>query len=221
MVEVTHILWKAAGRPGGDGCQNGVCRVCGQTGVGLSFTDWVRDTFTDLDKVVPGEIICHACQFAFSEASDLLALRVGKDRPQRMRNYSHFVVRGEWIPLSKSDKRRMTDILRGDFDVAVIANSGQKHIIFRAVPGVVQFEEHRIRDVDTVLALLDPIQALYTGFSKDEIETGRYKQWCIAEFGIERWYDLERKIAPFRDTGAFELALFLAQKGATSNDEDA
>lgn len=219
-MKVTYILWNAAGQPVGEGNESGLCRICGEKGNGLLFLSWVRDTFTDWDKLVPGDIICHPCQFAFAETSEVLAARVSKDRPQRMRNYSHFVVDGEWIPLSKADKAKMVEILRNGFEVAVIADSGQKHIIFRAAPGVVQFEEQQVRDISAVLALLDPIQALYVGFGKSEIETGRYGQQRILKFGMTEWNRLERQIAPFRGSVAFSLALFLAQKG-DSNDRDA
>jgi hypothetical protein len=219
-MKVMRILWNAAGQPGGDGNEEGICRICGEAGSGLPFPTWVRNTFTDWDKILPGEVICLPCQFAFSEANLLLAARVGKGKPQRMRNYSHFVIGGEWIPLSKSDKARMVEILRSGFEVAVIADSGQKHIIFRAAPGVVQFEEQRVRDVDAALALLDPVQALYVGFSKTEIETGRYMQHRIIKFGLLEWDRLERKVRPFRGSGIFSLALFLAQKG-DSDDGDA
>ncbi len=35
----------------------GICRICGNEGIGKPFNDWVRDTFTNLDMLVPGEII--------------------------------------------------------------------------------------------------------------------------------------------------------------------
>jgi hypothetical protein len=218
-MKTTHILWKAAGQPSGDGDGLGICCICGQMSNGLSFASWVRDTFTDWDKILPGEIICHACQFAFAESSELLADRVGKDKPQRMRNYSHFVVGDEWIPFSKANKAQIVEILRGDFEIAIIADSGQKHIIFRAIPGVVQFEEQQVRAVDKALALLDPIQELYAGFSKSEIEMGQYKQHRIIKFGLPEWDRLEQQIGPSRGSATFSLALFLAQKG-NSDDGD-
>ena len=113
-MTATRALWDAAGQPGGDGNETGVCRICGQDGIGFPFAAWVRNTFTDWDKILPGEIICQPCQFSFAESSELLASRVGK----RMRNYSHFVVGGEWIPLSKADKTRMVEILHDDFENA-------------------------------------------------------------------------------------------------------
>jgi len=215
MKETTWILWEAAGRPRGQGDEPGVCRVCGQDGTGLPFDDWARPTFTDWDKLVTGKILCHACQFSFEERSEQLAQLVGKEKPQRMRNYSHFVAGGEWIPLSKSDKSTMADILlHQDWQIAVIAESGQKHILFRATPGVVQFEEQQLPDLSDLGGLLATIQALYTGFSKAEIETGRYRQHRIRKFGLEKWRELEMKITHRREELLFKLALFLAQKGA-------
>lgn len=110
------------------------CRFCGGNGEGIQFQDWVKPTFTDRDKLLPGEIVCNACLFWFEEASQELANITGKDKPQRMRNYSHFVVNGEWIPLSKGDKARMVELLTSEPfpELAAIADSGQKHIVFRA-----------------------------------------------------------------------------------------
>jgi len=110
MDRVTSIIWNAAQKPPGEAISGGICRVCGDYGNGIPFSDWVRPTFTDWDKILPGDIFCQACQFCFEEQSELLAQLVGKEKPQRMRNYSHFVVDGEWIPLSKGDKAKMQGI---------------------------------------------------------------------------------------------------------------
>jgi len=192
----------------------GVCRVCGADGAGLPFDSWVRQTFTDWDKLVPGSILCHACQFSFAEASELLARRVGKEKPQRMRNYSHFVVDGAWEPLSKGNKARMREILlAGIPQVAVIAESGQKHIVFRASPGVVQFEESRVDDISMLAQILASVEELYNGgLSKGEIESGRYAGYRILRFGFERWQELDGYLSPLRQSRTFALAMFLAQK---------
>lgn len=210
----TRILWQAAGSPIGNGSSVGVCRVCGSNGTGQPFDSWVRPTFTDWDKLVPGTILCHSCQFCFAEASELLAGLVGKEKPQRMRNYSHFVVNGKWEPLSKGNKGRMREILlAGIPGVAVVAESGQKHIIFRAVPGVVQFEETQIRDLSPFTGILAVVEELYNGgISKGEIGTGRYTGHRILKFGFERWRELDSYLSPLRQGRVFALALFLAQK---------
>lgn len=210
---MSHLLYIAAGSPVYPANAPGMCRVCGTEASGVRFSAWVRDTFTDHDKLKPGEIICQACQFSFAEASELLAQRVGKENPQRMRNYSHFVVAGAWHPLNKGQKREMRDLLLQSPSLAVIAESGQKHLLFRAKPGWLQFEEQSILpDVERWKAAQEIVDALYLGFTKSEIETGRYGQHRIRQFGVARWHVLEQQIRPLRGSLLFQLAIFLAQK---------
>lgn len=210
------IIHQAAGAPRMTGDQRGVCRTCDQIGIGMEFAEWVADTFMDWDKLYPGSIICHACQFAFDESSAALAARLGKplQRIMRMRNYSHFVVNGEWSPISKGAKRRMAELLLSDPDLACIAFSGQKHILFRARPGWWQIEEQTVRPFLAELRrLLAVVEELYEGgISKSEIETGRYSDRRILEFGFARWRAIEAEIKPQRGTVRLALAVFLAQK---------
>ena len=207
------ILHSAAGQPPMSGNAAGSCRTCGAEGIGLPFDSWVRDTFMDFDKLSPGSIICYACQFCFEEASEPLRQKVDKDKPQKMRNYSHFVLNGEWIPLSKGDKRRMREILLAGPQLAVIAESGQKHIIFRAQPGFWQFEEQRMTPCPELLTeLLDPIERLYNaGARKAEIETGRYSQKTLMKI-LNLWREHEPFLKEYRGGLPLKLAIFLAQK---------
>ena len=201
----------------------GICRVCGEEADGELFNQWVRPTFTDHDKLQAGNIICHRCRLMFEERSEWLAQRVGKDKPQRMRNYSHFVVNGQWLPLSKGNKARMKELLLGEPfpELACIAESGQKHILFRAKwnppgasEGYVQFEEQSIFiEGSTLRWLVERIEKLYVGFNKTEIGTGDYSQYRILQFGVGAWQAYEHSIAYMRDSVLFQLALFLAQKG--------
>lgn len=205
-----------------------ICRICSKkTTDGMTFTEWVRPTFTDFDKLASGDAICADCLFWFDERSEVLAQRVGKEKPQRMRNYSHFIIRGEWFPLSKSAKRQMKELLLSTPfpELAAIAESGQKHIVFRArrntegeKDGWVQFEENAIFvHRDRLTTILHDIEALYASFSKKEIRTGNYAQYRIMKFGVPEWHILESKVAPARDSLLFRLALFLAQKGAIND----
>jgi hypothetical protein len=204
------------------------CRFCGCEADGRPFNDWVRPTFTDHDKLLPGDIVCRDCLFWFDEKSELLAEIVGKDKPQRMRNYSHFIVDGEWLPLSKASKREMATLLLGTPfpQLAAIAESGQKHIAFRATwnppratAGWVQFEEQRLFVYPPELAqLLDTVETLHASFSKAEIGTGNYKQYRIRKFCLEEWRRLESRIAQVRGSLLFKLALFLAQKKEEKDD---
>ncbi len=224
-MTATVTLWQAAGQPAGEGSDAGVCRVCGEPGVGLDFEQWVRPTFTDWDKLQAGNILCHACQFAFVEASPLLTARTGKEKLQRMRNYSHLVVNGAWYPLSKGQKDEMRRILfSGVPELVVIAESGQKHIIFRArvnlpgcTTGYIQFEEQGVYYRPAELEALTGrvTELLNGGFNKEEIETGQYRGDRIMRYGPEVWQGIENRIKPERGGLRLRLAVFLAQKEET------
>lgn len=200
----------------------GKCRFCGQNGQGIAFSDWVKDSFTDWDKLQPGVIVCNSCLFWFDEQSAELAQRVGKDKPQKMRNYSHFMVSGQWEPVSKGNKARMRELLLSHPfpEMAVIADSGQKHLVFRAVrnpqgsnAGWVQFEEQRVWVVPANLgALLEVVERLYATFSKGEIESGQYSGSRALKFGLDAWQVLEQQLKRERGKPLFALAIFLAQR---------
>ena len=218
---VTHVIYEAAGNPPMPVTHAGICRACGRLGEGLEFESWVRDTFTDWNRLQAGSILCQACQFCFTDQNEVLTAKLGKDKPQRTRNYSHFVIHGEWIPLSKGDKLQMRGLLLACPDVAVIAISGQKHIIFRATPGWWQIEEFSLRPFPDALARsLELVERMYSGgFSKAEIESGRYQHKRILEFGLAAWRDAEESVRPLRGSPVLMLALFLAQKETENNGE--
>lgn len=215
----TALIWIAADAPLQQGEIRGICRTCGSEGIGLPFTQWVKETFTDHDKLAPGEIVCHACLFCFDEASTAIQQRTGKEKEPRFRNYSHFVLNGQWFPLSKGGKRQMREILGQSPSVAVIAESGQKHLVFRARPGWWQFEEQQLPPCPDLLTdLLSHIEPLYNaGANKSEIETGRYTQKTLMKM-LPVWYEHEPALRVFRGGLPLQLALFLAQKEATTDD---
>lgn len=208
----------------------GTCRLCGNAGNGESFIEWVKPTFTDWDKLKPGEIVCSDCLFYLDEKSAVLTERMKKDKPQRMRNYSHFVLNGVWTPLSKGDKAQMTTLLTGEQfpELAAIAVSGQRHIVFRArrnpagaKSGWVQFEDHAVWVNPSELRdVIATVEALYTTFSKSEIESGDYMSYRIMAFGLQAWDALEQRLSPLRGGHVFALALFLAQRTEEANDAD-
>jgi hypothetical protein len=205
-----------------------ICRFCGEDKIGVLFDDWVRDTFTNIDMLCPGEIVCNDCLFFFDQKSELLQEIMGKDKPQRMQSYSHFIVGGEWLPVSKSNKSTMRRLVTSvPFpELAAISDSGQKHIVFRATrnaPGAdagwVQFETERVWVVPSYLEdLLAVIEHLYAVFSKAEIETGRYSQNRIMQYGMNEWLMREVELRKHRGTILFGLAIFLAQRGQYDTD---
>jgi hypothetical protein len=210
----TLTLYQAAGSPPQPGEISGLCRLCSDSGVGLAAMEWIKDTFTDHDKLWPGEIVCHACQFSCEEASALLQERVGKEKPQKMRNYSHFVVDDQWQPLSKGDKRAMLEILLGSPALACVAESGQKHILFRGRAGWWQFEEQQLMPcpklLTDILAVASPLYE--AGASKAEIESGRYSQFALKKVGAQLFKQLEPQLRQWRGGLPFKLAIFLLQK---------
>lgn len=240
----------------------GKCRICGRVGEGTPFKRWVRPTFTDHDKLLPGDIVCEACDFWFAEKNPAVSKAVGKwwataeeamkaneprvaaffkkakreplpeeifepyaggwCIPQKARNYSHFEINGVWVPLSKGQKAEMRSLLTtSPFpELAVVADSGQKHIWFRAQrnapnasAGWVQFEEETVWvDPRNLSELLTVFEELMLGFGKGQIESGEYYQQIILQFGFDRWRRLEKKIKPHRGGVLLKLVSFLAQK---------
>lgn len=213
-MSATQLLYKAAGFEIGESDRR--CWLCGNPAFEPTpLKQFVKPTFTDHDKVAcpDSDVVCAACVFCHDERSELLALLVGKGKPQRMRNYSHFVVDGEWIPLSKGDKARMADLLLQGPELAIIAISGQKHLIFRAQPGWWQIEEQSVQPFPGKLkTLLATVESLYASFSKSEIGMGNYAQHRVRKFGLSGWWALESQIKPERGSLPFQLALFLAQR---------
>lgn len=216
MTPATHILWCAAGKPPGEGNTTGVCRVCGHEGMGLPFDRWVRDTFTNYNLLTRGDIICQWCQFAFAQSCPVLTAKVNKDKPQRMQNYSHIVSGGVWHPLTKGQKPQIRDLLLQSPELAVIAESGQKHLVFRATPGWIQFEEQAIpMHPQSLREHMHIVDSLYQHFSKDEIQTGRYASWKIKQCGVEVFTTLEGNASGMRGSLMFDLAVFLAHRDET------
>lgn len=220
-MTASEILYRAAGSLGIPDAElaSGSCWLCGASLViGVPLRQFVKSTFMDRDKVAnpAGTHVCPACAFSFQEQSEELARRVGKDKAQRMRNYSHFVANGEWHPLSKAQKSEMRRFLLEERpELAVVAVSGQKHLVFRGTPGWWQVEEQAMLPDPLRLELvLLVIEDAYQTFSKSEIGAGRYKQHRILKFGVERWDQLESQLREWRGSALFELALFLAQKEA-------
>lgn len=262
MQSVSRIIYQCAKTPYGDTYTiGGTCRTCGLVGKGIAFARWVKDTFTDHDKLHPGDIVCAACLFGFDDANpiitkarqwwesadDALSSPVNAERiqtwrkkknllsdaipsspkdiglrelfggwgvPAKTRNFSHFVADGEWYYLSKGQKADMRRLLLVGCPVAVIADSGQKHLIFRARVGWWQFEEQALLPCSELLAhLLAPIEALYdAGASKTEIESGVYDNRTIYKIGVAVWQSNESQIKLHRGSLPFKLAVYLAQK---------
>lgn len=227
-MNATTLLYQSAGKPHIDGLidfPECACWLCGSPcSSGKLTKSQIKRTFTDIDFArAPGSgHVCAACVYSMSERDPTLTALTQKDKLQRMRNYSHIVKDGAWHPLSKAQKAEMQALLLdGDFpQLAVIAVSGQKHLIFkartnppRATYGYVQIEESGAylgqAEIQDDLYL---VEFLYAEFSKKEIETGEYLMRRISKFGVEAWDRCEQIIRKMRGGARLDLALFLAQR---------
>lgn len=221
METICEIIWDAAGRPVYISDTHGNCVLCGaKQSAGRSADILTTKTFTGYGASHAGSVLCQACQFLMDESSVMLQERTGRDRPQKMRSYSHIVDDdGTWHPMTKAQKTLMLALLRQSPMAVVISDTGQKHIAYRAVPGWWQFEEQRIApDLPMLDRMLGPIQGLYNaGFGKAEISSGRYDSKRIGDYGITPWQALESQIASWRGSPLFHLAVWFAQKKGEEN----
>jgi hypothetical protein len=61
----------------------GKCRFCGSEGEGELFTDWVKPTFTDHDKLKPGETVSMCLRSPNNLAAAVIGMRPGLPLPHR------------------------------------------------------------------------------------------------------------------------------------------
>jgi len=194
------------------GEEAGICRITGKESKGIEFTSWVRDTFTDLGYLVPGTIISNEAAYCFDEASEYLRQKAGKEKPQRFRNYSHFVVDGQWHMRDKGQKADMLLFMLSNPEICVISESGQKHLLFKNTPKFWQLEEALIYpDIERFKIIHTAVTSLSEYFSNEEMQTGLYNQYRIIKFGHKKWFEAEQVIRQFRGSAIFDLAIFFSK----------
>lgn len=195
------------------GNMKGTCRITGEPSHGILFEKWVKDTFTDFMYLHQGDIISNEALFCFDEKSELLQRMTGREKLQRFRTYSHFVVDGKWYPLTKAEKAQMWEFLFRKPQLAVISDSGQKHLVMKAKLGKWQLEETIIEPDELTLRGLQKLIARLNAeiFSVDEIRSGEYASHRIWKFGPEKWRKIEQKLKQYRGQKIFELALFFSK----------
>jgi len=225
-IQPTQLLYSVAfGAPLPAGTER--CWLCGSlvTSEGAQLTSkFIKPTFTDIDYAQAPEsnFVCAACVWCISNKNVELQRHIGKEKPQRLRNYSVLVKDGTWHAMSKARKTQIAQMLiEPPFpQLAIIAESGQKHLIFKARTnpdgcnsGYVQFEENRFFvHQDKLRADLLLVELMHTVFSKKEIRTGNYNHFRIREFGAHAWSQCEEIIRELRGSARFALSLFLAQR---------
>lgn len=214
-MNICKLLYEICGGSYCIGRAPGTCVFTGDKSIGLPFKEWVSGTFTDFSSLKPGDIVSNEAAQCFDERSETLMRKVGADKPQRFRNYSHFIDKdGNWHCFSKANKREMLAMMLSEQDMfACIAASGQKHILFKTKMGYWNFEgEQIVKDVDLLqnlnrlmLILLD------LGASKSNILKGHYSIANMSKEDILSLREVEREMRLHRGTPIFSLCIFLTQ----------
>lgn len=207
-----EIIYAIGGEKTLYGNTHGICRITGKESIGLPFDKWVKDTFTDIQSLNPGTIISNEAAFCFDESSSIIQKKTGKDKPQRFRTYSHIVAKGQWFVLTKADKPLMLDIIvNRNPDVVCLSESGQKHLVFKNIPGLWQVENHIIPpDIATLTLLHNTFSELLSlGFSQGEAISGNYNHYRIVKAGVSHWKHNEDILAAYRGKSIFYFTSFL------------
>ncbi len=213
MLHPCEIIYNAASCGTEYGSVPGTCRVTGKGAIGLPFAGWVKDTFTGHSSLLPGDIISNPALFCFDEKSELIQRLTGRGKLQKFRTYSHFVIDGQWRIFTKADKAEMFAALTASQqpELAVMSDSGQKHLVFRHRPGFWQLEDEHIHPEPERLAFLHSTMQglLLLGFTQKEIISGRYISYRIHKAGIKQWHELEKQAEASRGSGVFDVAAWL------------
>lgn len=126
--------------------------------------------------------------------------------PLSWRSYSHVVAMGiHACPVRSGWQRWLFEPPPPPF-VYVIAESGQKHLLFRAEAAherdlyPVQVEEDRIWvQPGPLRECVDAVElGLRMGFTREEIASGRYSQGRLAKAGLAEWRRWEDRMASWR-----------------------
>lgn len=196
------------------GTDEGVCRITGEESKGIDFDKWVRKTFNDHDSLHQGNIISNEALFCFDESSTVLQEKTNRGKPQRFRTYSHIVHRNEWYCLTKADKEQIYNLIVDGAELVCLAESGQKHILFKHKIGMWQIEEIFVYpDIEHFKFLHQSMQLLLgIGFTQSSIIKGEYNPNFISKNGFEVWKTNEDKIKNHRGTSMFDFASFMLFK---------
>lgn len=214
------------------------CWLCGgPTGaVGWPVRDAIPETFTN--HTLAGDrasaTVCQPCAYfgakasweAYAAAHPALGLKTG--HAMSWRCYSHaFSPAGHACPNRARWRALLLDPPAPPF-LFVVAESGQKHLLFRARVAhdrdvfPVQLEDDGlVVDRARFAACLAALEVLYAlGFSKASIATGRYHAGQLRAVGLAAWRPAEAAFAPWR-RGAPQLVRLAAFCGQRPEKEDA
>ena len=210
-MHVCEIIYKIGADDKVYGDINGICRVTGQESKGILFDEWVKSTFNDWAYLKPGNIISNEALFCFEERSELIQRKVGKDKPQRFRTYSHIIWEKKWYCVTKAKKEFIYDAIVNGAEIVSLTDTGQKHIFFKHRLGMWQLDDLFVKPDILIFKQLHKTMCdlMRLGFSQGEIITGQYKSNRIILAGPENWRKLEKEINKFRGHGIFDFAAWM------------
>lgn len=194
------------------GNTEGICCITGKQGVGVKFEDWVPDTFTDYAYLKKGDIICNEAAFFFAQKNEYLQKMLRKGVVQTVRNYSVIVHNDTVHFCTKADKKKMYELICNGAEIVCLAESGQKHILFKHRIGFWQLENvnNIVPNVNTLQTLMQAGQTLLSlGFTQTECITGQYRYKLQHTHEFETWQQAEKTLAQYRGTMYFKMFAFL------------
>lgn len=219
-TNAARFAWESLGSPPWPGPEEGIAGPCWLCGGGEPTGGWPRTavispSFTNhpLAAAPASDAVCQACAYMLSGASWKAYVDAGPDRglkavhPLSWKSYSHVFAAGLHECPTRQSWRAWLEAPPEPPFLFLLAESGQKHIIFRARVSHsrgdywVQVEEdsvlvNRSALVD-VIALFEGMLAL--GFTRDEIRTGNYSQGRLLKARSE-WRALESAMGKWRQT---------------------
>ena len=213
------------------------CWLCGGESeqLGHHVKDVITSSFTDTNiaKCLDSQTICYSCaalmkkeawQAACEKHGHSPYFPVKDDKKPALASWmfsSHVFSKDGWL---RPSRQEFADILLSPPQppfVITLADSGKKHVIFRARVNhskdkyFIQFDENTIfidRKIFNDVLIL--VEDAYQYFSKDSILTGDYNQAAIMKAGLATWqkYEMQFKKIRHKFKDILKVACFVARK---------
>lgn len=230
MLSVSQIVYSCLNMDLGQA--HDMCDTCAFCG-GLVFEptkvdEYLKSTFNDYAYLRQSSFVCKACRWFMEDKNHSLMMLLGRDKPQRPRNYSYIVKDNVVHILSKGNKKDISLLLMGTCpEVAIVAESGQKHLFMKARAnergnrsGYVLFEERLFRyDATEYQRVFKLVSEMYAArYNKASILSGQYVFYPDSDIGVYRTNEPELK--EHRGSVLFDLCVYLATKAEDKEEND-